>query len=56
MNRSISQNQSESTEQTVDVGVIPKWLLLVKLPSQTEMLELGVDSREDALNWVEAIR
>lgn len=55
MNRSTSQTQSDP-EQTVDVGVIPKWLLLVKFPSQTENLELGVESREDALNWVQAIR
>jgi hypothetical protein len=61
MNRSTSQNQSSEInwstsqtqsdpEQTVDVGVIPKWLLLVKFPSQTENLELGVESREDAFN------
>ena len=56
MNRSTSQTQSDDPEQTVDVGVIPKWLLLVKFPSQTENLELGVESREDALNWVQAIR
>ena len=56
MNRSTSQTQSDDPEQTVDVGVIPKWLLLVKFPSQTEKLELGVESREDALNWVQAIR
>jgi hypothetical protein len=49
MNRSTSQTQSDP-EQTVDVGVIPKWLLLVKFPSQTENLELGVESREDAFN------
>ena len=55
MNRSTSQTQSDP-EQTVDVGVIPKWLLLVKFPSQTEKLELGVESREDALNLVQAIR
>ena len=56
MNRSTSQTQSDDPEQTVDVGVIPKWLLLVKFPSQTENLELGVESREDGLNWVQAIR
>ena len=49
MNWSTSQTQSDP-EQTVDVGVIPKWLLLVKFPSQTENLELGVESREDAFN------
>ena len=55
MSRSTSQNQSES-KQSADGGIILKWLLLVKLPTDTEKLELGVESRKDALNWAKAIR
>jgi hypothetical protein len=33
-----------------------EWLLRVTLASKTEILELGVESRENALNWAKAIR
>ncbi len=33
----------------------PEWLLRVKLASKTETLELGVETREDALEWRKAI-
>jgi hypothetical protein len=47
---------SESEQQTAEGGVIPRWIVLVKLASETEKIELGVESRENALNWANAIR
>lgn len=47
---------SSDSEQTVEGGVIPRWIVIVKLASETEKIELGVESRENALNWASAIR
>ncbi len=34
----------------------PEWLLRVKSPSHTEPIELGVESKEDAMDWCSTIR
>jgi hypothetical protein len=54
--QSTIHGSSESEQQTVEGGVIPRWIVLVKLASETEKIELGVESRENALNWANAIR
>lgn len=56
--RSVSVNVPEyttspSTENKTSGS--PEWLLRVKLASKTETLELGVETREDALEWRKAI-
>jgi hypothetical protein len=56
--RSVSVNVPEyttspSTENKPSGS--PEWLLRVKLASKTETLELGVETREDALEWRKAI-
>lgn len=33
----------------------PEWLLRIKLPSQTETLDFGVQSGEEAISWRAAI-
>ena len=48
-----NHHQSSSTVQA-ESGA-PEWLLRVKLVSKTEILELGVETREEALDWAKAI-
>ncbi|XP_032784471.2 1-phosphatidylinositol 4,5-bisphosphate phosphodiesterase gamma-1 isoform X1 [Daphnia magna] len=49
---SVSSTQGENV---VSKNGAPEWLLRVKLTSKSEILELGVESREEALEWVKAI-
>lgn len=34
----------------------PEWLLRVKSPSHTDPIELGVESKEDAIDWCNTIK
>lgn len=53
--QSTISNTSYSVENVVCKVGAPEWLLRVKLTSKTEILELGVETREEALNWSKAI-
>ena len=50
-----SNTLEDSTPSNESKSGAPEWLLRVKLASKTETLELGVESREDALEWRKAI-
>ena len=54
--RSNSPTDSLAQRNSSNRKPAPEWLLRVKSPSQTEPIELGVESKEDAVDWGSTIR